>query len=176
MPVIAAPSGDRARKVRLDVVVPVWNEEQALEILFERLGRVFSAEVRDKNGLLGVRYLMVDDGSHDASAAIIAEKIRRGAPATLLRLSRNLGHRARVRRDGPVSADLAAGRGPKRTPRDDLEMVAAGGRASTSVTGSRAEPGEPPSGRVCLYARGGPLGDRSTWTGAIMPHDGRVGT
>ena len=106
---IAAPSGDRGRKVRLDVVVPVWNEEQALGILFERLGRVFSSEAREKGGLLGVRYLMVDDGSHDASASIIAEKIRQGAPATLLRLSRNFGHQSAVSAGlDHVTADLAA--------------------------------------------------------------------
>ncbi len=39
---------------------------------------------------------MIDDGSTDASARMIAEEIARGLPATLYRLSRNFGHQAAV--------------------------------------------------------------------------------
>jgi dolichol-phosphate mannosyltransferase len=107
--VIAAAGGDRGRKPALDVVIPVWNEEQTVEILFERLGRAFSREVLDKHRIASVRYLLVDDGSQDATAALIAEKIRQGAPAALLRLSRNFGHQSAVSAGlDYVTGDLAA--------------------------------------------------------------------
>jgi glycosyltransferase involved in cell wall biosynthesis len=109
VPVIAAAGGDRGRKPALDIVIPVWNEEQTVEILFERLGRAFSREVLEKHGIASVRYVLVDDGSQDGTAALIAEKIRQGAPAALLRLSRNFGHQSAVSAGlDYVTGDLAA--------------------------------------------------------------------
>src|SRR5262249_29255511 len=87
---------DRSRRLRLDVVVPMWNEEQALDVLFSRLESAFAPAVRERHGLDSVRYLVVDDGSQDRSSEIVADKIRAGAPAVLLRLSRNFGHQSAV--------------------------------------------------------------------------------
>lgn len=108
-PSVVPSAGDRSRDIRLDVIIPVWNEEQALDLLFQRLEAVFSAEARERHGLASVRYLIVDDGSQDASARIVAEKIGQGACAVLLRLSRNFGHQSAVSAGlDHVSADVAA--------------------------------------------------------------------
>jgi polyisoprenyl-phosphate glycosyltransferase len=74
------------------VVIPVWNEEEVVDLLVERLQSVFSPAARMHNGLRSVRYLFVDDGSRDRTARIIAGHIERGLPAVLYRLSRNFGH------------------------------------------------------------------------------------
>jgi dolichol-phosphate mannosyltransferase len=81
-----------ARASTLDLVIPIYNEAEVLELLFTTLDGTFSRTALDSRHLSRVRYVMVDDGSSDASAAIIVEKIRQGAPAVLLRLSRNFGH------------------------------------------------------------------------------------
>jgi dolichol-phosphate mannosyltransferase len=90
----------REGRVSLDVVVAVWNEEEMLPLLFERLTAVFTPESLARSGIASVRYVMVDDGSRDRSAAVIAEAIAAGAPAVLYRLSRNFGHQ------GAISAGL----------------------------------------------------------------------
>jgi polyisoprenyl-phosphate glycosyltransferase len=82
--------------VSLDIVVPIWNEEEVLSLLFDRLGAVFSADALRQARIRSVRYVLVDDGSQDRSAEMAAERIRAGAPCLLLRLSRNFGHQNAV--------------------------------------------------------------------------------
>ena len=77
-------------------MVAVWNEEEVLALLFERLGSVFSSEKLQQLRIKTVRYLMIDDGSRDRSAEIIAAAIDRGVQAVLYRLSRNFGHQSAV--------------------------------------------------------------------------------
>lgn len=89
-------SARKDRKVTLDIIIPVYNEEDVLDLLFERLETIFSPSKRETHLISAVNYLMVDDGSKDRSAAIICEKIQRGAPAVLYRLSRNYGHQNAV--------------------------------------------------------------------------------
>lgn len=93
---------ERAQPVTLDIVIPFFNEEDVLVSLLDRLASVFSPERRSECGITHARYVMVDDGSSDRSAAIIAAAIAQGAPATLVRLSRNFGHQ------NALSAGLAA--------------------------------------------------------------------
>ncbi len=100
---------DRGRQVSLDLVIPVWNEEEVLGLLFSRLREAFSAERCAASGIRSVRYVLVDDGSRDRTAAIIRAEIERGAPALLLRLSRNFGHQAAVSAGlDHATADLVA--------------------------------------------------------------------
>jgi polyisoprenyl-phosphate glycosyltransferase len=87
---------DRQSWVSLDLVIPVWNEQDVLELLLDRLQATFSAEQQRRAQLKTVRYVFVDDGSRDRSAQIIAGRIAQGLPGVLYRLSRNFGHQNAV--------------------------------------------------------------------------------
>jgi dolichol-phosphate mannosyltransferase len=92
----ALPSADRGLEVTLDVVVPVYNEEDVLGLLFEGLDAAFAPARLAAHGIRGVHYILVDDGSTDRSPSLIASAIEGGLPATLIRFSRNFGHQAAV--------------------------------------------------------------------------------
>ena len=96
---------ERTAPVGLDIVIPIFNEEDVLRLLFDRLAAVFRPEALAAKAITRVRYVMVDDGSSDGSAALITRAIDGGAPATLVRFSRNFGHQ------GAVSAGLSESRG-----------------------------------------------------------------
>ncbi|RKH33422.1 glycosyltransferase family 2 protein [Corallococcus sicarius] len=85
-----------SRGLTLDIIIPVFNEEEVLHLLLERLGTVFAPETLAAQGVASVRLVLVDDGSRDATARLIAERIREGLPARLIRLSRNFGHQGAV--------------------------------------------------------------------------------
>ena len=82
--------------VSLDIVIPVYNEEEVLNVLFKKLETVFSSSNQEKHLIKSVNYLMIDDGSKDRSAEIICQYIGQGNPAVLYRLSRNYGHQNAV--------------------------------------------------------------------------------
>lgn len=86
----------RAHPVSLDIVVPFFNEEDVLRVLLDRLEAVFPPAERARHGVTHVCYVMVDDGSTDRSAAVVAAAIEQGTPARLVRLSRNFGHQNAV--------------------------------------------------------------------------------
>ena len=86
----------RADPVTLDIVIPIYNEEEALPALFERLQVVFAPDALRAAAIERVRFLIVDDGSTDRSAEIVARFIREGTSAVLYRLSRNFGHQSAV--------------------------------------------------------------------------------
>jgi polyisoprenyl-phosphate glycosyltransferase len=69
----------------VSVVVPVYNEEQVLPALHERL-RTALAEVDG-----GYEILYVDDGSRDGSVGLIEGWARTDPSVTLIQLSRNFG-------------------------------------------------------------------------------------
>ena len=74
----------------ISVVIPVFNEQEGLPLLFDRLYRALDA--------LGRSYevVFVDDGSHDASVAALREQYQRRPDVTrVVVLARNAGqHRA----------------------------------------------------------------------------------
>lgn len=84
---------------RYSVVVPVYNEEESLLELGRRLG----AALDELDGASEV--LLVDDGSTDATPALLAELERRDSRFRALRLSRNFGHQI------AITAGLDAARG-----------------------------------------------------------------
>jgi polyisoprenyl-phosphate glycosyltransferase len=92
-PPAAAP---RAQPATLELVIPVYNEAEVLELLLARIGQVLSPEALAARGVGRLRLLFVDDGSTDASATILAGRIAGGLDARLLRFSRNFGHQSAV--------------------------------------------------------------------------------
>jgi undecaprenyl-phosphate 4-deoxy-4-formamido-L-arabinose transferase len=77
---------------QLSVVIPVFNEEACLPLLFDRLYTALDG--------LGMRYevIFVDDGSADRSAALLREQFeRRRAVTRVVLLRRNFGQHAALR-------------------------------------------------------------------------------
>ncbi len=83
-------------RVSLDLVIPLWNEEDVLDLLFERLGSVFSIENLERARIHSIRYIFIDDGSTDGTARLISRRIDEGWPCLLVRFSRNFGHQNAV--------------------------------------------------------------------------------
>lgn len=81
---------DRLAAPELSVVVPLYNEQENLAELHERLGQVL-----DELGL-SCEILLVDDGSHDATPELLAELPRHDSRIAVLTLSRNFGHQAAI--------------------------------------------------------------------------------
>jgi len=74
----------------VDLVIPVYDEEEALPLLLEALRR-------DLAGLeIPWRAVLVDDGSHDRSWQIMEEAARRDPRIVAIRLARNYGQHAAV--------------------------------------------------------------------------------
>ena len=93
------PSSSRAARGLLSVVIPCHNEEAVIEATHERL-----AEVLPTTGM-DFEIIYVDDGSRDATAALLERIAARDGRVTVIELSRNFGQQA------AMSAGLAAARG-----------------------------------------------------------------
>jgi glycosyltransferase involved in cell wall biosynthesis len=72
----------------LSVVVPMYDEEEVLPIFFERMHPLLDG--------LGINYelLVVDDGSRDATAALLTAAAAEWPQLRMVRLLRNSGHQA----------------------------------------------------------------------------------
>jgi dolichol-phosphate mannosyltransferase len=69
----------------LSLVIPVFNEQDNLPELWQRVSSALSGFSGD------YELILVDDGSEDDSAAIISDWILDGRPVQLVKLSRNFG-------------------------------------------------------------------------------------
>lgn len=72
-------------KPHISIVVPAYNEEKSVPLLYERVAAVFSALPYD------FELLFVDDGSTDGTAAAVEELHKADPRVRLLELSRNFG-------------------------------------------------------------------------------------
>ena len=85
---------------QLSIIAPLFNEEEALPLLLDRLDRVL-AGLPD----MAVEVVLVDDGSKDATAEIIRAKAETDTRYQVILLSRNFGHQL------AVTAGMALARG-----------------------------------------------------------------
>jgi dolichol-phosphate mannosyltransferase len=83
----------------VSVVIPVYNEEENIPILHNRLTQVFSNIGSD------YEIIFVDDGSSDGSVSILSDIIKTDQRVTLVELARNFGHQI------AISAGLEFSRG-----------------------------------------------------------------
>ncbi len=77
-------------EVHLSIVIPIYNEEKSLSILFNRLSDVLKQ--------LNVSYevIFIDDGSSDSSLIILKDFEQLDDRIKTIRLSRNLGHQPAI--------------------------------------------------------------------------------
>ncbi|MEY2407404.1 MAG: polyisoprenyl-phosphate glycosyltransferase [Verrucomicrobiota bacterium] len=86
----------------LSIVIPVYNEEEGLPVLFLELRRVLAGPL---NSTRPVEVLLVNDGSSDRSWDLIAAQCEQDARFVGVNLSRNFGHQL------ALAAGLEAARG-----------------------------------------------------------------
>ena len=89
-PLLSGGKEPRDEPVLISVVIPVFNEQATLDALFTSL--------RDRLPALGVSFevVLIDDGSQDRSAEMIAEMTQRDGRFRSIQFSRNFGHQAAV--------------------------------------------------------------------------------
>lgn len=74
----------------LNIIIPCYNEQEVLEWAVSRLKQV-AAEVKRATGM-GVRLLLVDDGSRDSTWSIAERLAAEDSAVAALKLSHNEGH------------------------------------------------------------------------------------
>lgn len=75
----------------IDIVIPIFNEEETLPELFRRLEGVFVSLPNHS-----FRVICVNDGSRDASLSLLVSQHRRDSRYQIIDLSRNFGHQAAI--------------------------------------------------------------------------------
>ena len=78
---------------RVSIVIPVFNEEQNLPALYDRLAPVMDSL---SGGAGGVEAILVDDGSADRSLEILREIAARDRRVRVVSFNRNYGQHAAV--------------------------------------------------------------------------------
>jgi len=130
----------RDESIDISLVLPAYNEEESLPRLFEAL----TALLERLGGIAEV--VLVDDGSTDATYAMLLEQHRRDPRFKVIQLSRNFGHQVAI----SAGLDHAAGRAVivmdsdlQDPPEVVLEMVARWREGFEVVHGVRiSRPGE----------------------------------
>src|SRR5688572_2047601 len=73
-------------KKKISILIPAYNEEEVLQHLYERLGKL--AESADNYSF---EFLFVNDGSRDQTLEIIKSFAKKDPRITYVNLSRNFG-------------------------------------------------------------------------------------
>ena len=135
-------AGD-GRRLAIDVIVPLYNEEASVAEFHRQLMAVVTPLRRECD----VRICYVDDGSVDGTAAELAKLCADDPEVSVLPLSRNFGHQAaltagldRARGDAAVMLDGDGQHPPELIP----EMVALYRAGYDVVLTQRAAGPEPP--------------------------------
>lgn len=74
----------------ISIVIPIYNEEENLQMLYERLTGASPAWEDD------YEVILVDDGSHDRSLEMMREIVAKDHHFKVVKLSRNFGHQAAI--------------------------------------------------------------------------------
>ena len=91
---------------KITVVVPCWNEDEAIPIYYEEMNRVIKAmEQETEKEELEFELIFVDDGSTDGTLRIMKEINRKDDRCRYLSFSRNFG------KEAAIYAGLKASRG-----------------------------------------------------------------
>ncbi len=121
----------------IDIVVPAYNEEACVAMLYERLRVVLEPLPYD------FRVIFVDDGSRDGTAAECLRLAERDPRVGLLRFSRNFGHQAALTAgldaadaDAVITMDADLQHPPEMLPR----FIEAWEKGAEVVSGVRARP------------------------------------
>lgn len=77
----------------LSVIVPVYNEEDVIDIFLSETRAVLDAAVTSRE-ISAFEFVFVDDGSRDRTAELLAERLLADIPGRLVGLSRNFGKEA----------------------------------------------------------------------------------
>ncbi|MBO6758273.1 MAG: glycosyltransferase family 2 protein [Roseibium sp.] len=77
----------------LSVIVPVYNEEDVIDIFLSETRAVLDAAVTSGE-ISAFEFVFVDDGSRDRTAELLAERLSADIPGRLVGLSRNFGKEA----------------------------------------------------------------------------------
>lgn len=88
-----------SKKITVDLVIPVFNEDGVIEHTHKRICDVMDSLAYD------IHFIYVDDGSNDGTVATLRKIVEDDPRVTLLQLSRNFGHQA------ALTAGMDASRG-----------------------------------------------------------------
>ena len=82
---------------KISVVVPCWNEEEALPIYYREMSRVMETMIQNaEKKTLDFELIFVDDGSLDGTLRIMKELRQKDARCRYLSFSRNFGKEAAI--------------------------------------------------------------------------------
>jgi polyisoprenyl-phosphate glycosyltransferase len=82
---------ERSSSFLLSIIIPCYNEEDVIEMTYDRLVEVFGQDPS-----LKLEIIFVDDGSRDQTYSILKSKFSNDKRIRLVKLSRNFGHQMAV--------------------------------------------------------------------------------